>query len=439
MYDGSRGIDVIDVSNTNEQVGDDGDLIEVDGVHTHSELNKSTVPHIYSDAIDYAEDDGVYGSDGFSQQHVSTGSSSSVNNVNQQSSIPSTTKHGKHQNHTRRNISQHSVPNTDQNEVLQQSSNVSLRRSTRVRSKPIPHWDVSAVEASKRNQVNIGMIETLNTDPDMVDDRMYNANSAEVALGDVGDDQTNVQFDGNNDDLDTNTNTNTSNNDLSTISLDNLNIGNEPTTYTQAIHSDDCIQWEKAMQEEYDSILSCGTWSLVKLPPNSDRQAIGCKWVYKIKRKADGSVERYKARLVAKGFNQKEGIDYNETFAPVAKFCSIRALLALAAREDMEIHQMDVKTAFLNGDLDEDIYMKQPQGYVVDGKEDYVCKLHKALYGLKQAGRAWYKKIDNVLLHTLGFKRSQADHCVYVYNGIGIVDDNDNDHTNDNDNTNDNI
>ena len=135
-----------------------------------------------------------------------------------------------------------------------------------------------------------------------------------------------------------------------------------------------------------------------------------------MKQNADGSIERYKARLVAKGFSQKEGIDYTETFAPVAKFCSIRALLALAAQQDMEIHQMDVKTAFLNGDIDVDIYMKQPQGYVIKGKEDYVCKLHKSLYGLKQAGRAWYQKIDNVLVHTLGFIRSQADHCVYVYN-----------------------
>ena len=98
------------------------------------------------------------------------------------------------------------------------------------------------------------------------------------------------------------------------------------------------------------------------------RQAIGCKWVFKIKRHADGSIDRYKARLVAKGFSQKEGLDYKETFAPVAKFSSIRTLLALAAHQDYEVHQMDVKTAFLNGDLDVEIYMRQPEGFVAEGQ-----------------------------------------------------------------------
>jgi hypothetical protein len=170
-------------------------------------------------------------------------------------------------------------------------------------------------------------------------------------------------------------------------------------------------QWEQAAQDEYDSIQSAGTWTLVPLPPG--RQPIGSKWVFKVKRTADGSVDRYKARLVAKGFSQRAGVDYTETFAPVAKFSAIRALLSMAAYYDFELHQMDVKTAFLNGDLDHDIYMIQPEGFVTPGLEHLVCKLRKSLYGLKQAGRAWYQKIHQVLID-LGFHSLHADTCVYV-------------------------
>ena len=133
-----------------------------------------------------------------------------------------------------------------------------------------------------------------------------------------------------------------------------------------------------------------------------------------------GEIERYKARLVAQGYSQTEGIDFNETFAPVAKFASIRALLALAAIYDLEIHQMDVKTAFLNGDLEEEIYMVQPEGFVVSGKEQLVCKLNKSLYGLKQASRAWYQKMDQALLD-VKFHRLQADSCVYVFRRDSLV------------------
>jgi hypothetical protein len=142
--------------------------------------------------------------------------------------------------------------------------------------------------------------------------------------------------------------------------------------------------------------------------------------VFKLKLKADNSIDRYKARLVAKGFSQIEGIDYIDTFSPVAKFCSIRALLALAAHHDLEIHQMDVKSAFLNGDLNEEIYMKQPPGFQVKGKESCVCKLQKSLYGLKQAGRAWNCKIDSTLL-SLSFTRLESDHCIYVYHDGRVV------------------
>ncbi len=119
-------------------------------------------------------------------------------------------------------------------------------------------------------------------------------------------------------------------------------------------------------------------------------------------------MERYNARLVARGFTQTYGVDYNKTFAPVAKFTSIRCILALAALEDMEIHQMDVKTTFLNGKLEEEIYMEQLQGFVHQGGEHLVCKLHKSLYGLKQSPRAWNQKLD-VFLKSIEFMKSEAD------------------------------
>ena len=188
-------------------------------------------------------------------------------------------------------------------------------------------------------------------------------------------------------------------------------VEDDPVTYTQAMEHGEQCKWLPAMQSELDSIGRTGTWVLVELPIG--RAAIGCKWVYKTKYKADGSVDRHKARLVAKGFSQKEGVDYKETFAPVAKFTSIRMLLALAAKQDLEVHQMDVKTAFLHGDLEEDIYMRQPEGFTKPGQEHLVCLLKKSLYGLKQANRAWYHKIHAALAE-LGFTALESDNCIYV-------------------------
>jgi transposase InsO family protein len=185
----------------------------------------------------------------------------------------------------------------------------------------------------------------------------------------------------------------------------------EPTTITEAMGRDDTWKWKEAMDSEYQSLIDNKTWTLTPLP--LDRKSIGCKWIFKIKYTADGSVERYKARLVAKGYAQKEGIDYNETFAPVAKMTSIRILLALAAIEDLEVHQMDVKTAFLNGDLEEEIYMDQPEGYILEGEEQLVCKLSKTLYGLKQSPRAWYKKIDEYFA-SQSLIKSHVDPNIYV-------------------------
>lgn len=191
-----------------------------------------------------------------------------------------------------------------------------------------------------------------------------------------------------------------------------INMGiHEPETYTEAVTSEESKHWVSAMAEELESLHKNKTWDLVQLPKG--KTTIGCKWVYKKKEGIDEFENvRYKARLVAKGFNQKKGIDYDEVFSPVAKHTSIRVLLAMVALFDMELEQLDVKTAFLHGELEEPIYMTQPQGYFVKGKEDYVCKLKKSLYGLKQSSRLWYKRFDKFML-SLGYLRCTYDNCVY--------------------------
>ena len=181
----------------------------------------------------------------------------------------------------------------------------------------------------------------------------------------------------------------------------------DPLTLEQAMRSPNADKWKEACEYELDAMRKNKTWELVDRP--ADRKVVKCKWVFK--HKADG---RYRARLVAKGFTQVEGVDYQETFSPVARYESIRFLLALAAQEDWEIHSMDVKSAFLNGDLDEEIYMEQPEGFAAPGQENKVCRLFKAIYGLKQASRTWNLKIHKTLLQ-LGFTRTYSDSGVYVY------------------------
>jgi hypothetical protein len=192
----------------------------------------------------------------------------------------------------------------------------------------------------------------------------------------------------------------------------NLAIDSEPTTYNEAVGASDGDKWMAAINDEYASLMENKTWTLTPLPKG--RKAIGCKWVFRVKRNADGSIEKYKARLCAKGYSQVKGLDFNETFAPVAKFSSLRILLSIAAVQDLEVHHMDVKCAFLNGDLEEEIYMQQPEGFIEEGKESLVCKLQRSLYGLKQSPRAWNQKLD-AELKELGFMRSEADHSLYIH------------------------
>ena len=147
----------------------------------------------------------------------------------------------------------------------------------------------------------------------------------------------------------------------------------ELASFSEALHSPDKDEWMTAMQEEMSSMDKNNVWELVDLSPG--RKTIGNKWVLKVKRKEDGSIDKYKARLLVKGYTQREGIDYEDTFSLVVRFASICLILSIVAKQDLEFFQMDVKTAFLNGELDEEIYMAQPIGFEVHGHEHKVCRL----------------------------------------------------------------
>jgi hypothetical protein len=189
-----------------------------------------------------------------------------------------------------------------------------------------------------------------------------------------------------------------------------LTDGGEPECYAEAMEDEHKKEWVEAMQDEMTSLHENSTFELVKLPKG--KKALKNKWVYKVKTQEHTSRPRYKARLVVKGYSQRKGIDFEEIFSPVVKMGSIRVILGLAASLDLEVEQMDVKTAFLHGDLDKEIYMEQPEGFQVKGKEDYVCRLQKSLYGLKQAPRQWYKKFESVM-GKQGYRKTSSDHCVF--------------------------
>ncbi|KAM1193139.1 hypothetical protein ACFXTH_013411 [Malus domestica] len=184
----------------------------------------------------------------------------------------------------------------------------------------------------------------------------------------------------------------------------------DPRDYTEAMSDIDSKRWQEAMKSEMDSMYQNQVWTLVDPPEGI--VPVGNKWVFKRKIGVDGNVETYKARLVAKGYRQREGIDYEETFSPVAMIKSIRILLAIAAYHDYEIWQMDVKTAFLNGYLEEELYMTQPEGFVSKSEKTKVCKLQRSIYGLKQASRSWNIRFDTEI-KTFGFTQNEDDNCVY--------------------------
>ena len=192
----------------------------------------------------------------------------------------------------------------------------------------------------------------------------------------------------------------------------------DPKTMEEALSSSEKEEWKAAMRNELESLHKNDVWDIVELPEG--RKAVGSKWVFKRKRDADGNIERHKARLVAQGFTQKSGIDYDETFCPVVRFESIRTIIALAAKYNLQLHQIDITTAFLNGELKEDIFMKQPTGFEVKGKEHMVCKLKRSIYGLKQSSRCWNQALDKHL-KKMGFKPSMNDPCIYTLNSGGEV------------------
>jgi hypothetical protein len=190
-------------------------------------------------------------------------------------------------------------------------------------------------------------------------------------------------------------------------------IGDDPILFEEAVKHE---KWRKAMDSEIKSIEKNQTWELLDLPTGA--KIIGVKWIFKTKLNEKGEVDKYKARLVAKGYSQQHGIDFTEVFAPVARMDTVRMIVALAACRGWDIFQLDVKSAFLHGELREDVYVHQPEGYVKKGKENKVYKLHKALYGLKQAPRAWFSRIESQFVKE-GFQKCPNEQTLFIKRSTG--------------------
>jgi hypothetical protein len=189
----------------------------------------------------------------------------------------------------------------------------------------------------------------------------------------------------------------------------------EPTCVTQALSMP---QWREAMSDELTTLMRHGTWDLV--PPPAGCNPVSCKWVFQVKRKANGSIDRFKARLVARGYHQRPGIDYTKTFSPVVKPATIRSVLTVAVMQGWTLRQMDVNNAFLHGQITEDVYMSQPPGFKDQSKPNHVCRLRKAIYRLKQAPQAWYSTLKDALIH-LGFHNSKADSSLFIYRSGSLI------------------
>ena len=181
----------------------------------------------------------------------------------------------------------------------------------------------------------------------------------------------------------------------------------EPTTVKEALTGPDETQWLSAMEKEMESLHTNNVWDLVELPKG--QKAISSKWVFKLKTGADGLVERHKARLVAQGFSQTFGFDCDETFCPIVRFESVRTVIALAVQNGLKLHQMNVTTAFLNGELEEEVYMRQPEGFVDKDRQQLVCKLKRSIYGLRQSPRCW-KSNSSVSVHHDHLKARTSSH-----------------------------
>ena len=184
----------------------------------------------------------------------------------------------------------------------------------------------------------------------------------------------------------------------------------EPANYRESTRSPLAKKWREACEIEYETLMGYKTWTLVERPPNVN--VVGSRWTFRIKRDNLGNTDRFKARFVAQGFSQVPGLDFNETYSPTIRLTSIRFILALACKYDLELRHIDVKGAYLNGRLDEEIFMKQPEGFVEEGKEHMVCKLHKGVYGLKQSGRVWHETLKREL-ERIGLKAGTADASVF--------------------------
>jgi hypothetical protein len=203
------------------------------------------------------------------------------------------------------------------------------------------------------------------------------------------------------------------------FALNTSSTHSEPASLAEALQRPDGDRYLESAIEEVRAHLENGTWKVVRLPRG--KRAIGSRWVFKIKRNADGSIERYKGRIVAKGYAQREGIDYTETFAPTARFGALRTVIALAAIEVMELESVDISTAFLNGEIDAEVFMRKPEGVEMPGFEgpDWVLQLLKGLYGIKQGPRLWSQKLHTALSE-IGFHRLECDHSVFVYERDGV-------------------
>lgn len=192
----------------------------------------------------------------------------------------------------------------------------------------------------------------------------------------------------------------------------------EPSTVREALMSEEAEMWKQAMEEEIGNLQRAQTWELVPRPPNT--KVITSRWIFRKKRDNEGKCIKFKARLVARGYQQLPGVDFSETYSPVIKLKSIRTLLAIAVEKDFDVHQMDITAAYLNGTLEEDVFMTQPEGCAEKNKEHLVCHLKKSLYGLKQSGRVWNSCLDRFLT-SYGLKRSNADPCIYYDCEAGII------------------